>query len=265
MTVDWAQPAQREFFEYGPWPACASGGFGSSKTFVGCLKALWLCDEFPGNRGLIARKVGRELRATTMATFKKICPPSTYDEGAWNLQEGVLRFNNGSEILWLHLEDQEHIDIVRGLEINFFLLDQAEEIDEGTFDLLMARLGRWDQATVRPETIATFEAMTHGTWPFRSQQGKALPPVYPMLTCNPDTELHWLYQRFHPESPAWQTKWKARGYKMLFFSTRENKFLSDQNKAELLNKDAAFIRRYVDGIWGIPEGTIHVVPRKSVV
>lgn len=237
----------------------------SAKTYVACLKALWLCDEFPGNRGVIARKVARELRATTMATFRKVCPPSAYAKGSWNLQEGTLQLNNGSEIIWLHLEDQEHIDIVRGLEINFFLVDQAEEIDEGTFDLLMARLGRWDQVRVREDTIAQFTADTGKPWPWWSKTGKALPPVYPMLTCNPDTELHWIYRRFHPDSPAWRTKWQQRRYKMIFFSTLENKFLSEQNKQALLANDAAFVRRYVEGVWGIPEGTIHVVPPESLI
>jgi hypothetical protein len=268
QTIDWAQPAQEQFFTYGPRPVCASGGFGSSKTWVACLKALYLCDEYPKNRGVIARKVGKELRATTMATFRKLCPPEIYSKGIWNTNDGILRLNNGSEILWLHLEDQEHIDIVRGLEINFFFCDQAEEIDEGTFDLFQSRLGRWDQAVVRQDTIDRYEQHpTKGprTWKWMSPAGKPLPPIYSMITCNPDTELHWIYRRFHPESPEHLEKWKPRGYKMIFFSTRENKFLSQQNMQQLLANDAAFVRRYVDGVWGIPEGTIHVIPPESLI
>jgi hypothetical protein len=52
---------------------------------------------------------------------------------------------------------------------------------------------------------------------------------------------------------------------MIFFSTRDNKFLSQQNLGQMLANDAAFIRRYVDGIWGIPEGTIHVIPPESLI
>ncbi|HYE85944.1 MAG TPA: hypothetical protein VEA16_06295 [Vicinamibacterales bacterium] len=285
QVLDWASPVQRAAVRYGPFPMLASGGFGSGKTYAGCLKGLWLSDVFPRNRGLIFRTVAKELRATTMATFKKICPPSAYDapDAGWNRMEGLTRLNNGSEILWLGLDNPELEDILKGLEINWFLGDQAEDAAEEIVDKLMGRLGRWDQAEV-PQWLIDEEAAAGREWRWRHPvSGKPTPPTYPMLTCNPDTELHWLYRRFHPESPEHYERkmpeldlvagkptgrlvsYHDLGYRLFDMPSLENKFLPAQNRAHLLAQDEAFRFRYVDGRWGLPEGALHVVDKRCEI
>ena len=262
--LEWANAAQREAFIAGPSPVCASGGWGSSKTYAFALKALFLSDHYPRNRGLIFRRVAKELRATTMATFRKLCPEGFYE--SWNQQDGLLRLHNGSEILWMHMEDPDVANVIRGLEINWFFGDQAEEIEEEIFDLLLARLGRWDQATVPEAVIAQHVAATGTPWPWvHPTTGRPIPPTYAMLACNPDTDLHWIYNRFHPESPEWQERWAKRGYRMIFFDSMSNKFLPEQNKQALREMREDLARRYVKGLWGIPEGLIHNVPAESVL
>jgi len=122
LAIDWASPKQKDMFYYGPYPQCASGGFGSAKTWGFCLKVLWMSLAFPRNRGVIARKVHKELVQTTMKTFFKICPPHLYmDGGRRSDSEQILVLNNGSEILWAHLDNPETENIIRGIEINWFL------------------------------------------------------------------------------------------------------------------------------------------------
>ncbi len=271
QPIDWASPKQREVFEYGPAPICASGGFGSAKTYALCLKALWLSECFPGNRGVIARKVHEELRLTTMSTFYKICPPQAYSEGRRADSEKYLRLNNGSEVLFLHMDNPETENVIRGIEINWFFCDQAEEMEEEIFDLLMSRLGRWDKAEV-PDELVTPE------WPWLAQDGRALPPVYPMLACNPDTEMHWIYRRFHPDSPEhWDRRFPSAtepdkfvsyhdlGYKLVTMRSDENKFLPKQNLQQMMQHDDSFVRRFVRGEWGIPEGQIHELLPESIL
>src|SRR3954466_8589419 len=122
--IRWASPIQGEAFRFGPYPQCMSGGWGSGKTWTGCVKGIWLSTEYPRNRGVIARHVGKELRETTMASFYKICPPHLYDRragGRRNDQNGYLRFAaSQSEIIFLHLEDPETQGIIRGFELNWF-------------------------------------------------------------------------------------------------------------------------------------------------
>lgn len=271
QTIDWASATQAEAFAYGPAPTCLSGGWGAGKTWVGCVKGLWLSDTFPKNRGVIARRVAKELRATTMSTFYKLCPPSAYDArlgGRRNDQDGYLKLNNGSEILFLHLDDPATETIIAGLEINWFLIDQAEENPEQMeeiFDKLAGRLGRWDLTTV-PDWLLEREAAAGRAWPWlHPVSGRPMPPTYAMLAVNPDVELHWIYRRFHPDSLEYQQTYKALGYRMFQMPGRENKYLPDEYKRQMEQRDSTFKRRYWDGVWGIPEGAIHTLDKLSLI
>ena len=227
-AIEWASPKQEEAFKFGPFPLCCSGGFGAAKTWALCLKALWLSDTFPNNRGLIGRKVWEELKHTTMSTFFKICPPILYAKGRRSDSEKILQLNNGSEILWAHLDDPETENVIRGLEINWFIIDQCEQIAEELFTLLLSRLGRWDKCEVPEWVIEQHGGKKAWLW-HNPVTGEPIPPVYPMIACNPDTELHWIYKRFHPESIDWQEKYRKLGYKMISMKSYENKFLPKQN------------------------------------
>lgn len=290
-AIEWASQKQEEAFQYGPYPLCVSGGYGSSKTWALCLKALYLSDTYPNNRGVIARKIAKELERTTQSTFFKICPPAAYDPdygGRRADSENYLRLaRSGSEILWLHLDDPDIDGIVRGLEINWFIIDQAEEVSEDVFASLCSRLGRWDKCIV-PETTmmmdtgaATLEEAQR-LWPWKDPTGRPIPPIHAMIACNPDAYTHWIYRRFHPESPDHKamnipvldnggqftgryTSFEKLHYKMISMKSYENKFLPKQNLAELMTKDSSFIRRFVEAEWGIQEGQIHEVSPLSEI
>lgn len=277
--LDW------EAFNYRPAPLCLSGGYGSAKTVLLCRKALYISDLFPGNRGVIARKIAKELESTTQATFFKTCPPGAYDTARGGRRadsENVLRLCNGSEIRWMHLDDQDIDGVIRGLEINWFLIDQAEEIEEEVFDQLSSRLGRWDQAVVPQQVLDHYGGAA--AWPWRNPvTEKPLPPSYAMLSCNPGSEVHWIYRRFHPESPHHQqqnipvvdpqtglatgelTSYQRLGYKMFLLNSLENRFLPVQARQALLQSSSSFQRRFVRGEWGLPEGQIHEVSKLSLV
>lgn len=264
-TIQWASPEQEACFTYGPAPLLASGGFGASKTFGMALKVLYLMDTFPNSRWLIGRTLWSDLQSTTMKTFFKICPPAMYDHGRRADSEKALRLNNGSEVLWAHLDDPDLEHFIKGLEINGFLLDQAEDIQEEIFDKLCSRLGRWDQAQV-PQWVLEREALAGRPWHWWAADGiTPIPPTFALLTCNPDIEVHWLYRRFHPESDEWRERYSKLGYRMVNMCSLDNRFLPQQNRQELLNKDISFRRRYVEGVWGIPDGQIHVVPPESLI
>lgn len=279
--LQWASAMQREAFQYGPAPLLLSGGFGAGKTLIATRKILFINDLFPGNRGIIARRVGDELRKTTMPTFFKDCPPEAYMRGGRRAdQEKILRLNprycedgvlRSSEILFLHLDDPEIQHILRGLEINWFLLDQAEEMEEEMFDVLLKRLGRWDQAWVPPSLIEAEERAGRPWAWWNTSDGKyrpgalAIPPTYAMMTANPDLETHWLWRRFHEDSDEYQEKWKSRGYKMFTLNPLENRFLPLQNRLELLQADPEWQARFVYGKWGAGSGNIHKVAPESVI
>jgi hypothetical protein len=97
-----------------------------------------------------------------------------------------------------------------------------------------------------------------------------------MLACNPDAQTHWIWRRFHPESSEhWEKKFRRLdgtkysyhdlGYKMWMIDSTKNKFLPLQNLETMLGQDEAFVRRFVRGEWGIPEGQIHHIPDESKI
>lgn len=280
QRIQWASPVAQEAFNYGPAPLCLSGGFGAAKTVTAVQKILYISDLFPGNRGVIARRVGDELRKTTVPSFFKYCPPEAYIYGRRADQEKILQLNpqmcddgvlRKSEVLFLHLDDTDIQTVLRGLEINWFLLDQAEEMEEQTFTTLMKRLGRWDQAHV-PRWLIDQCRSEGREWPWwNSPDGKPgpgykpIPPTYPMMTVNPDIETHWVYRLFHEESDEWQNRTRALGYKMFTMNPLDNKFLPAQNRAELLAADPEWQERFVYGKWGATSGQIHKVAPESIV
>jgi len=276
--LDWASPQQQEGFEYGPYPLCLSGGYGAAKTWLACVKTLALCDIFPGSHWVIARRRWTELAKTTMQTFFKICPPQAYQPfGRRSDSEKILRLNNGSTIFWMHLDDPEVTTVIQGIEINGFFIDQCEEVDEEIFEKLSSRLGRWDKVEMPMEMIDA-----HPNWVWRNRPsedgvlGSPIVPPYAMIACNPDNELHWVYRRFHEDSPDKYLSngtdletgepipsYADQGYKMLHMPSDSNKFLSQVSLDSLKNKSESFQRRYRRGEWGIPEGQIHDVNKLS--
>lgn len=279
----WASKEQEEAWKYGPKPLCLSGGYGSGKTMVACRKILRLMDAFPGYRVVVARRRWVHLVKTTMATFFKVCKPEMYSEGRRSDSEKILRLNNGSELIWMHLEDGEEVaNIIPGLEINALFIDQAEEVDEELYDKLSSRLGRWDRAVV-PDAIVKAHESLGKTWKWFNQMGQIIPPAYNIIACNPDHEGHWIYRRFHPDSEEhWEKKipeydgappkptgnylsYHDLGYKMITMASTSNKYLTKQNISALLVNDESFLKRYVRGEWGSPEGTIHIIHPSSII
>jgi hypothetical protein len=271
--IRWATPQQPLAFNYGPYPMLMSGGWGAGKTWLGCMKGLALSEEYPHNRGLVMRHIGRDLRDTTMTTWYKVCPGDLYNQrkgGRRNDQNGYLRlWKSGSEVIFRHLDDPETATFIKGFEGNWFLWDQAEENPEKgeeLFDMLCARMGRWDQAEVPPRVLEWWRKKTNGEeWPYlHPESGRPVPPPFQILTCNPDVETHWLYRRFHPESEDHEA-YRLQGYRMFDMPSFDNQFLPEANKRFLVAQDEAFKRRNVYGLWGQPEGAIHVVHPSSVL
>lgn len=116
------------------------GGIGNGKTFVACLKVLELLTKYPKNLGLIGRLTFPELRDSTkevfMTVLTKLYPPKAYTE---NKAEMSITLWNGSTCLFRHLDNQASL---LGPNLGVFYIDQAEEVDQESFDTLQGRLRR---------------------------------------------------------------------------------------------------------------------------
>jgi len=100
-----------------------------------------------------------------MSTFFKLAKPEMWKYGGKRSDtEKILQLNNGSQVLWMHLNDPESVNVLRGLEINGFFLDQAEEIDVECYDTLTARLGRWDKVEIPDAVLAQVGGADNWQW-----------------------------------------------------------------------------------------------------
>lgn len=243
LEVQFANPQQREAFYATQRNQCFSGGFNNGKSYAECLKIYTLLTTFPKYRAVICRQVRADLMKTTYQTFYKICPKEFIK--TQNLQEGFTIFQNDSRVDWLHMDGIEE-STLRGLEINSYFWDQAEEGEEKVFDILNARLGRWDQVDV-PKWLLD----TNPNWPKNSLTGKYRVPEYGLLACNPDTQYHWIYRKFHPDS--------LERLPNHFFIEGEwdPKLGSQESYDQVLSKDEEFVAKYVRGKWGISTAQIH--------
>lgn len=242
IEFSFANPAQKQFYYATERNQTFSGGFNNGKSYSGCFKILTLLLSFPKYRAFIARQVRADLIKTTYQTFFKLCPKEMIESN--NQQEGITVFKNGSILFWLHLD---HVDesTLRGLEINSGFVDQAEEMDEKVYDVLDARIGRWDKAEVPPGLLSQFP-----NWP-TNKFGNFVVPSYLMLACNPDSQFHFIFRKYHPESIE-------RNAKYFYCEGEWDPSLGSLEAYEsAIARDPEWVLKYVKGGWGISNAQIH--------
>jgi hypothetical protein len=251
--IKFASEKQKEFVVAGPEDVLLFlGGFGSGKTYAGILKMLLLLDKYPNSRGAIVRKQFGQLQKTTLQTLFAVLPSAGYTRR----NEQFVDLRNGSRLYFMHLDTEDSLNVLRGLELSFVFVDQLEELEEDAWDLLEARVGRWSHA------------QRVGGWPkgwkHRNISGKELPPRYMFASANSPGFESWVYRRWSPDS-AEADHWKVRGYRVLINSSRENAFLGEANLSTMLSKGAEWVRRWVDAAWGEVEGQLHSISPLSLV
>ena len=250
MNIDFQfrSPEQEAFFWSKVRNNCYSGGFGNGKSYAGCLRQFIMLSTFPGYRSLIARFKFKDLTQTTMKTFFKICPKELIE--SHYEKDGITYLKNGSQVLWYHLDDFNERSF-KSLEINSAFVDQAEEVPEGVYLVLDSRIGRWDGYSVPEELLNA-----NPDWPL-TKFGR--PRVYNFLDigCNPDTTLHWIYNRYHPES------FVKRDYHF-FVEAATNPDLNDPGTIrEMQSRDPEWVAKYFYGKWGASQAQIHHVNSMS--
>ena len=251
LAITFANTAQEDYYYATARNQCFSGGFNNGKTYAGCLKALTLLTSFPNYRMAIGRQTRADLMKTTYQTFFKICPMELIERN--NEQEGFTIFKNKSVIYWLHL-DKVEASTLRGLEINSNLTDQAEEIAEETYDVLDSRVGRWDGAEV-PDYLLALQPY----WPRNPRTNKPIVPSYNMLLCNPDTQFHFIFRKFHPDSLD-----RRKNY---FYVEGEWDATLGSYEAytEAQKHDDEWVSKFVKGQWGRSSAQIHRLPSSSII
>jgi hypothetical protein len=123
------------------------GAIRGAKSYWGCMEIISLCFKYPKSRWLVLRESLPTLKRTLMVTFQSNFIDTGFHQYVkeFNQQSLTLTWNNGSQIIFMAESfdtDKDHFRF-RGLEINGAFLDEANELQESTFNKIIERSGSW--------------------------------------------------------------------------------------------------------------------------
>lgn len=131
----------------GKYSSILCGGSIRSGKTVGDLKVLYaLCKIFPGSRWAVVRESSPILKRTTIPSFWQTCPYPFFHPERFNKQDLTATAANGSQILFIPESISDDPELLRfgGLEVNGFVLEQAEEVQPKTYYKCIERAGSWN-------------------------------------------------------------------------------------------------------------------------
>jgi len=122
------------------------GAIRGSKTWWGCLAIITFCFQYENSRWLMLRESLPTLKRTLLVTFNELLAKGfgQYVK-EFNQQTQTLTWNNGSQIIFMSesFDTDKELNRFRGLEINGAFIDEANEIQEATFNKVIERAGSW--------------------------------------------------------------------------------------------------------------------------
>lgn len=205
---------------------CYGGAVGGGKSYVALALVIVLCRIFPGSRWAIVRKDLPTLKRNTIPTWEKIAPHPFV--GTINRTEFTVKCSNGSEVIFFPetIDRDPELNRWRGLEVNGFILEEANELNEKSFSKAIERAGRWEVVGTQP------------------------PPLI-LLTCNPSDG--WVKRLFYD---AHSTGVIRAPFYYLPARITDNPHHDPKYLASLENlrtTDPDGYRRFVEGDWSAAE------------
>ena len=198
--------------------AVYQGGFGSGKTFCGSLLGILLALKYPKIKGLVGALTYPLVRDTTLATYFEHLENLGFRENfdySFSKTEKLLRFKNGSEIMFRHFEEPEKL---KSLNLGFAQIEEMSDVPQSVFLMLLGRLRQQPQPGWK-----NFQYRLFGH-------------------TNPETRKGWIYSTF-AEKPA-------KNYRLIIAPTTENTFLPSGFVDELKKTyDIDYFTQNVLGEW----------------
>ena len=146
------------------------GPAGTGKTRGGLEKLYLFARNYPGFRGLLARKTRESLTNSALVTLERdvlgVSHPAVVNGPRRNFRQSY-QFENGSEIVISGLDKSEKL---LSSEYDMIFVPQAEEIEEIDWELMITRLR---------------SSLSKSTVPYQQIFGD----------CNPSSPYHWIARR----------------------------------------------------------------------
>lgn len=120
------------------------GAAGGGKSALGVLWLIEQCQNYPGTRWLMGRAKLKTLKETTLNTFFDLSSQlKITDQFIFNGQNGVIYWNNGSEILLKDLYSypaDPNFDSLGSLEITGAFIDECNQISYKSWQIVTSRI-----------------------------------------------------------------------------------------------------------------------------
>lgn len=190
------------------------GAMGGGKTKWLCEEAKELSMQYPGNRGVMCRWHLQDFKNSTLKILEESIPGELI--ASHNLAEHTITLVNGSEIIYLGLSEAENVSKLKSMELGWFAIDEACEVEKETFLLFQSRLRR------------------------RLPDGR-FPPFFGLLASNPQD--CWLKDDF---------VMRQGGPDYIFVPSlpRDNPYLPGNYEAKLRESyPEDWVRRFLEGSW----------------
>ena len=198
------------------------GAIRGGKTYCMLLLILALCRIYKGSRWAIVRKDLPTIKRNTLPAFARVKPDGFC--GELNRTDFYVDCENGSRIIFFpeSIDRDPDLDRWKGLEVNGFALEEANEIQEKSFVKAIERAGAW---------------VCHGKQP---------PPLI-LATCNPS--LSYVKRRWYD---PWRKGTLQSPYYYLPSRIDDNPHLPQsylESLETLKETDPAAYERFVLGNW----------------
>lgn len=205
------------------------GGIRGTKTWGGLGMLITLCRLFPRSRWAVVRKDLPTLRRNTVPSFNKLREEYFGSFiGEINQSEWTATCTNGSQLIFFSesLDIDPDLSRWKGLEVNGFLLEEADELAEKSFHKAIERSGAW----IVPN---------QGTQP----------PPYVFCTFNPCA--NWPKHVFYE---PWKNGTIAAPYAFIPATAADNPFVPEATREAWKSLPDQEYRRFVEGDWDVLSG-----------
>lgn len=223
-------PLQDQFLNdvfSGKWRFFGLGGAirgGKTLAVVQCI--FLLCKLFPGSKWAIVRKDLPRLKKTIIPTIEQFRPRDFV--GKLNKADWVYTCTNGSQIILFpeQLSTDPDLDRFKGLAVNGFAIEEANEIAEMTFNKCKERLGSWIIQPTRE-------------YPHPEQ-----PPALILCTFNPAD--NWVRGTFYD---PWRNNTIRAPYRYTPALPKDNPYNTDEQRAAWAELPPEQYKRFIEGDW----------------
>jgi hypothetical protein len=207
-----------------------AGSVNTGKSYISCHMLVQMGIDFPGSRFAIIRKSSTVAKRTIYRTLKKVLDEYKAEHSWFSYKENrfdlVFTISNDTTFEFIEADIGKDPDLnkVKGLEVTGALLEEANEVSERVFNLLMTRIGRWNE---------------NGC------------PSFILLTCNP--AVGWVKQRFKDRYDEGMLK------EPFFFQQNEFDEIPEDAKKILENLPENEYRRYALGDWNFSDDPAQLI------